>query len=73
MMVYCQSFTNDSTSTKVIIVNNIKKINNSLSAVVAVYTVVVPHARTFEQTSRETAANAASRLSGRYNDNTATY
>jgi hypothetical protein len=29
-------------------------------------------ARTFEQTSRETAANTAARLSGRYNDNTAT-
>ena len=30
-------------------------------------------ARTFEQTSRQTAANTAARLSGRYNDNTATY
>jgi hypothetical protein len=30
-------------------------------------------ARTFEQTSKETAANNAARLTGRYNDNSATY
>ena len=30
----------------------------------------VSTAKTFEQTSRETAANTAARLSGKYNDNT---